>query len=284
MVGEPQGRCRLPSQWARTQLLGTLDRVRQLRPYSRQSWWVLSQRGRPWPPSRDPGKNPVEPVGFHGHGPRPRLPRSTLAWGRWALGVLVCGPATQQLESTPGSGALRSAQSPNCTGIPLGPFEVAAHAPFPSLPCLPKRPGFSRLFTFHIYVGLNGLRRLLRSIPGHWTLSPVPPPSCLKSLPPFSTFLPTSSVPPWHPFPTAVPVHRPAHTHPTPTPTKYTQVFDLPETQVYCERSDGPVSRMATHTVWGFFRCTLMLAPPQPTPYSKCPGETSETGHCTHYS
>lgn len=33
MVGEPQGRCRLPSQWARTQQLGTLDRVRQLRPY-----------------------------------------------------------------------------------------------------------------------------------------------------------------------------------------------------------------------------------------------------------
>lgn len=33
MVGEPQGRCRLPSQWARTQLLGTLDRVRQPRPY-----------------------------------------------------------------------------------------------------------------------------------------------------------------------------------------------------------------------------------------------------------
>lgn len=32
MVGEPQGRCRLPSQWARAQQLGTLDRVRQLRP------------------------------------------------------------------------------------------------------------------------------------------------------------------------------------------------------------------------------------------------------------
>ena len=31
MVGEPQGRCRLPSQRARTQQLGTL--VRQLRPY-----------------------------------------------------------------------------------------------------------------------------------------------------------------------------------------------------------------------------------------------------------
>lgn len=166
----------------------------------------------------------MEPVGFHGYGPCPRPPRSTLGWGG-PLGVLVCGPARQQLESTPGSGALRSAQSLNCTGIPLGPFEVATHAPFPSLPCLPKRPVFSRLFTFHTDVGLNGLRRLLRSIPRYWTPSPVPPPRSLKSLPPFPTFLPTSSLAPWHPFPTVVPVHRPAHTHPTPTPTKYPQVL-----------------------------------------------------------
>ena len=212
--------------------------------------------------------------------PDPQGPRWA-GGGRWGF---WCVALPRSSWTTPGSGALRSAQSPKCPGIPLGPFEVAAHAPVPSLPCLPKRSGFSRLFTFHTDVGLNGLRRLLRGISAHWTLSPVPPPRSCKSSPPFSTFLPTSSVPPWHPFPTAVPVHRPAHTHPLPTPTKYPQVFDLPETQVYCKRCDGPASRMATHTIWGFFRCTLMLAPPQPSPYPKCPGETSGTGHCSHHS
>ena len=94
----------------------------------------------------------MQPVGFHGHSSCPRPPRSTLGrggrWGFW------CVALPRSSWTTPGSGALRSAQSPNCPGIPLGPFEVAAHAPFPSLPCLPKRPGFSRLFTFHTDVGL----------------------------------------------------------------------------------------------------------------------------------
>ena len=34
---------------------------------------------------------------------------------------------------------------------PLGPFELATNAPFPSLPC----SGISRLFTFHRSLGLD---------------------------------------------------------------------------------------------------------------------------------
>jgi len=71
----------------------------------------------------------------------------------------------------PGLGVVSSAQRPNCREIPLGSFEVAAHVPFPNLPCLPKRSGFSCLFIFHTSVGLNCLCRLLLGIPEHFSAS-----------------------------------------------------------------------------------------------------------------
>ena len=61
---------------------------------------------------------------------------------------------------------------------PLGPFELATNAHFPSLPC----SGISHLFTFHRSLGLTVPRWLLRGIPGHQTLSPAPPPRSLAVL------------------------------------------------------------------------------------------------------
>ena len=64
-----------------------------------------------------------------------RAPHPKVHFGLGGLfGAFVCGPHRQQLRSTPGSGPISSAQSPNFLGIPLGPFEVADHVPFPSLP------------------------------------------------------------------------------------------------------------------------------------------------------
>ena len=73
---------------------------------------------------------------------------------RWAgqaargFGLRPCHEANR-INPGIGARAVSSAQSPNCPGIPRGPFEVAAHAPFPSLPCLQKLSGFSHLFIFH---------------------------------------------------------------------------------------------------------------------------------------
>ena len=125
-------------------------------------------------------KNPVERVGFHGHSMCHRTPRSTLGWvGRSRLWSEAL---PRSREDQPRALAFISAQRPHCQGIPLGPFEVAAHTPFPSLPCLRKLSGLSRLSTFHTYLGLNCLGWLLPGIPGHWRLSLVPPTGSLDSL------------------------------------------------------------------------------------------------------
>ena len=82
------------------------------------------------------------------------------------------------------------------------------------------------------------------------------------SLPPFPTSLPNSSVLPWCPFPTAVPVQRPPHPHPH--THLHPHVFEWPETQINSQRRDGPTSQMVAHTIWGFCRWSLMPAPPSP--------------------
>ena len=129
-------------------------------------------------PSRDPGRSPVERVGFSRAWLCPGLPRSSSGWAG-SSGALVCGPPAQQgVGSTPGSGTLSSAKRAHCLGTPLGPFELATNAPFPSLPC----SGVSRLFTFHKSLGLIAPRRLLGGIPRHWMLSPAPPPRSLAVL------------------------------------------------------------------------------------------------------
>ena len=109
-----------------------------------------------------------------------RTPRSTL--GLVGCSRLRFEALPRSREDQPRARAISSAQRPHCQGIPLGPFEVATHTPFPSLPCLRKLSGLSRLSTFHTYLGLNCLRRLLPGIPGHWRLSLLPPAGSLASL------------------------------------------------------------------------------------------------------
>ena len=178
----------------------------------------------------------------------PQTPEVHVGWVGHSQLWFEALPCSRQDQ--PRARAVSSAQRPNCPGIPPGSFEVAAHAPFPNLPCLPKRSGFFRLFLFHTSVGLNSLCRLLLGIPEHWMLSSVPPPRLLS----FLAFI--SHIPPqlsWHTFPPVVPDHPP-------------QAFELPGAQVYCQSRDGLATRMAAHAIWGFFRWSLMPAPPQPTP------------------
>ena len=190
---------------------------------------MLRWRGPPWPLSKQrPWTESHEASGLSQARPMPQTPKVHVQLGG-LFRALVCGPATQGVGSTPGLGAISSAQSPNFPGIALGPFEVAVQAPFPSLPCLPKRSGFSRLFTFHTYVGLNCLCHLLCGIPDTGRSL-----QCLHldpslSLLPFPTFLPNSSMLSWCPFPIAVPVHHP-------------QGFELPGAQGYCHRHIDPAS------------------------------------------
>lgn len=128
-------------------------------------------------------KNPVEPVGFHGPGPCPRQTPKVHRWagravrGLWFVALPRSGwgqPRAQGPSAVPRELTARE--------FPWGPFDVAGHAPLPSLPCLPSRSGFSRLFTFHTSLDLNCPRRLLRGMAGHRMLSPVPPPRSLAFL------------------------------------------------------------------------------------------------------
>ena len=176
-----------------------------------------------------------------GHCPCPRLPRSPSGWAG-SSGALVCGPPAQQgVGSTPGSGTLSSAKRAHCLGTPLGPFEVAAHAPFPSLPCLPNRSGVSRLFTFHKSLGLIAPRRLLGGIPRHWMLSPAPPPRSLAVLASISHAPPKLLLALLASFPYSSP--RPPH------PLKG---FELPGAQGSGQRPEGPASGRAALAIWGF--------------------------------
>ena len=172
----------------------------------------------------------------------------------------------QRVGSTPGPGAVSSAHRANCPGIPLGPFDVAGHAPFPKLPCLPNRAGFSRLFTFHTRPlasiaparSCEAWRDTGRSL------------QCLHldpslSLPPFPTPLPNSSVPSWRPVPAAVPDRHP-------------QGSEWPGAQGSGQRREGPASRTAAHAIWGFFMWSLRPASPQP----KCPGDPCERGRTVY--
>ena len=168
-------------------------------------------RGRPWPLSQERPwtRIPGSQWAFTGRARAPDPQGPPLGWAG-SSGALVCGPPTQRVGSTPGPGAVSSAHRANCPGIPLGPFDVAGHAPFPKLPCLPNRAGFSRLFTFHTRPlasiaparSCEAWRDTGRSL------------QCLHldpslSLPPFPTPLPNSSVPSWRPVPAAVPDRHP---------------------------------------------------------------------------
>ena len=74
----------------------------------------------------------MEQVSFHGHGPCP-TPQGPLWAGRVVQGFCLW-PTQATAEINPRLGPHEQCTSPNFLGIPLGPFEVADHAPFPSLP------------------------------------------------------------------------------------------------------------------------------------------------------
>ena len=115
-------------------------------------------------PSGDPGRSPVERVGFSRARPVPQTAQVPVGVGGavrglWFVAVPRSGGGGEGWNQprVDQSGTLRGAKGANCPGTPIGPFEVDAHAPpsFPSLPCLPNRPGVSRLFTFHGSLGLD---------------------------------------------------------------------------------------------------------------------------------
>ena len=207
-----------------------------------------------------------------GHGLCPRPPRSPSGW-TGSLGVLVCGPPAQQgVGSTPGSGTLSSAKRANCLGTPLGPCEVAAHTPFPSLPCLQNRSGVSCLFTFHKSVGLDC------PLPAPWRhsgtldfLSPAPPPRFLAVLAFVSHAPPKLFLALLASFP---------YSSPRPPPPKALSCLELKALArdlkgQYLERQLSPFG--------AFLMWTLRPAPPQATPQHKCPGDTRPRGQCTPY-
>ena len=108
--------------------------------------WPLSKQ-RPWTESREasglfPGtavpRTAKIPVGVGGQFGGFGLWPSLSAGGGINPGWINQGPSAVPRELT--------AQE-----TPLGPFELATNAPFPSLPC----SGISRLFTFHRSLGLD---------------------------------------------------------------------------------------------------------------------------------
>ena len=100
----------------------------------------------PWSEWAFPGMaRAPDPQGPHGGGWAVR--------GLWFVALPCSGEWDQPRVDQ--SGAFSSAKRANSPGTPLGPFEVADHAPFPRLPCLPNCSGVSRLFKLHRSLGLN---------------------------------------------------------------------------------------------------------------------------------
>ena len=87
--------------------------------------------------------------------------------------------------------------------------------------------------------------RLLQGIPGHWTLSPVPPPRSLAVL---AFVSPHPSPAP--PCPLGV---LSLQQSPTTTP----EGFELPGAQGSGQRHEGSASGTAAHTIWGFSHVKL---------------------------
>ena len=172
-------------------------------------------------PSGDPGRSPVERVGFSRARPVPQTAQVPVGVGGavrglWFVAVPRSGGGGEGWNQprVDQSGTLRGAKGANCPGTPIGPFEVDAHAPPPPFPaCL----AFQTALGFPAFSHSTGPwasiapRRLLRGIPGRWTLSPAPPPRSLAVLASVSRLpFPDSSVRcSWRPFPTAVPERHP---------------------------------------------------------------------------
>ena len=106
-------------------------------------------------PSRDPGRSPVERVGFSRARPVPQTAQVPVGVGGQFGGPrFVAVPRSRGGGINPGwinQGPSAVPRELTAQETPLGPFALAAHAPVPSLPC----SGVSHLFTFHKSLGLD---------------------------------------------------------------------------------------------------------------------------------
>ena len=222
-------------------------------------------------PSRDPGRSPVELVGFSRARLCPGPPRSPLGWAG-SSGALVCGPPSQRgLGSTPG-GSIRGPQQ--CQGSspprkrPKVPLNWPPTPPFPA--CL--APGFPAFSHSTGPWASTVPRWLLRGIPGHRTLSPVPPPRSLAVL---------ASVSPLPPpqllrgllasFP---------YSSPRVPPPRALSCLEpkAPARDLRGQRLDWQLMPFGAFLTW-----SLRPAPPRATPQRECPGDTRPRGQCIPY-
>ena len=222
-------------------------------------------------PSRDPGRSPVERVGFSRARLSPGPPRSPLGWAGSSR-ALVCGPPSQRgVGSTPG-GSIRGPQQ--CQGSspprkrPKVPLNWPPTPPFPA--CLAL--GFPAFSHSTGPWASTVPRWLLRGIPGHRTLSPVPPPRSLAVL---------ASVSPLPPpqllrgllasFP---------YSSPRAPPPRALSCLEpkAPARDLRGQRLDWQLMPFGAFLTW-----SLRPAPPRATPQRECPGDTRPRGQCIPY-
>ena len=143
--------------------------------------------------------------------------------------------------------------------------------PFPA--CLAFQPALGFPAFSHSTSPLASVapRRLLGGIPGHWTLSPAPPPRSLAVLASVSHAPPKLLLALLVSFPYSSP--RP----PLPRALSCLELKALAR-DLKGQRLEGQLSPFGAFLMW-----TLRPAPPQATPQHKCPGDTRPRGQCTPY-
>ena len=132
-------------------------------------------------PSRDPGRSPVERVGFSRAWLWPGLPRSSSGWAGTS-GALVCGPASPRGVGSTQGGSIRGPQQCQGSSPPRKRPSVPLNWPPtpPSPACLAL--GFPAFSHSTSPWALTVPRWVIQGIPGHRTLSPAPPPRSLAVL------------------------------------------------------------------------------------------------------
>ena len=205
-------------------------------------------------PSGDPGRSPVERVGFSRARPVPQTAQVPVGVGGavrglWFVAVPRSGAAGRGGEGwnqprVDQSGTLRGAKGANCPGTPIGPFEVDAHAPpLLSQPALPSKPpwGFP---PFHIprvpgprlppagsSEAFRDAGRSLQRLHLDPSLSSPPFPACPSPTPPCAALGVLS-----------------LQQSQSATP----EGFELPGAQGSGQKPEGPASGPAAHAFWGF--------------------------------
>ena len=201
-------------------------------------------------PSGDPGRSPVERVGFSRARPVPQTAQVPVGVGGAVRGLwFVAVPRSGGVEGwnqprVDQSGTLRGAKGANCPGTPIGPFEVDAHAPpLLSQPALPSKPPWGFL-PFHIprvpgprlppagsSEAFRDAGRSLQRLHLDPSLSSPPFPACPSPTPPCAALGVLS-----------------LQQSQSATP----EGFELPGAQGSGQKPEGPASGPAAHAFWGF--------------------------------